>query len=234
MLTYKPGDSPAHRLDPRAKLAVQFGFAAAAVAHTTPVGLAALTPVALGALAAAHTSPLAALRAFRYPVALLAVAPLVEGAAAGAPWFVVGDAVPTALASYRVLLVLLVSAAYVRTTPARDSRAAIQHTVPGRAGALLGIGVAATFRFFPLLRRDVTGVREAVRARLGGERPARERMQLVAVAALNRAFRRADTFGLALRARCLSWNPTLPALQFRRRDRAVTALAAALAATAVL
>lgn len=234
MLTYEPGSSPAHALDARAKLAAQFGFATAAFAHTTPRGLLLLTPVALGTLAAAHTSVLGTLREFRLPLAFLVTAPLLEGLALGAPWFVVGDAWSTALASYRVLLVLFVSAAYVRTTPVRDSRAAIQRTVPGRAGQFLGIGVAAVFRFFPLLRRDLSRTRDAVRARLGDERPARERMRLVAVAALNRAFRRADTFGLALRARCLAWNPTLPELRFRRRDWATLAAAVALAGTAGL
>jgi biotin transport system permease protein len=229
MLTYEPGDSLAHGLDPRAKLAVQFGFAAAAFAHTTPRGLAILTPVALGTLAAARTSPVAALRGFRLPLLFLLTAPLLDGLALGPPWFVVGDAASTALASYRVLLVLLVSVAYIRTTPVRASRAAIQRLVPGRAGQFLGIGVASVFRFFPLLRRDLSRVRDAVRARLGGERPVRERMRLVAVATINRAFRRADRFALALQARCLAWNPTLPELDWRRRDWAALAVAAALA-----
>ncbi|MDL0128925.1 energy-coupling factor transporter transmembrane protein EcfT, partial [Halobacterium salinarum] len=46
-LAYRPGGGVLHRLDPRAKLALQAGFAAAAFAHTTILGLAALTPVAV-------------------------------------------------------------------------------------------------------------------------------------------------------------------------------------------
>jgi len=230
MLTYVPGDSLAHGLDPRAKLAVQFGFAVAAFAHTTPRGLALLTPVALAALAAARTSPVAALWGFRLPLAFLLTAPLLDGLALGPPWFVVGDAASTALAGYRVVLVLLVSAAYIRTTPSRESRAAIQRLVPGRPGAFLGVGVASTFRFFPLLRRDLSSVRDATRARLGDRRPVRERMRTVAVATLNRAFRRADRFALALQARCFAWNPTLPELRWRGRDWVALAAATALAA----
>lgn len=48
MLTYEPGDTLAHRLDPRTKLAVQVAFAAAGFAHTTPAGLVALGVVAAG------------------------------------------------------------------------------------------------------------------------------------------------------------------------------------------
>ncbi|MDL0125389.1 energy-coupling factor transporter transmembrane protein EcfT, partial [Halobacterium salinarum] len=38
-LAYRPGGGVLHRLDPRAKLALQAGFAAAAFAHTTILGL---------------------------------------------------------------------------------------------------------------------------------------------------------------------------------------------------
>ena len=49
-LSYVPGDSLAHEVDPRAKLLVQVGFAAAAYAYTAPRGLAALTVVAVACL----------------------------------------------------------------------------------------------------------------------------------------------------------------------------------------
>ncbi|WP_418282933.1 energy-coupling factor transporter transmembrane component T family protein, partial [Halorubrum sp. DTA98] len=140
---------------------------------------------------------------------------------------------PPTLASYRVVLVLVVAAAYVRSTPVRDSRAAIQHTVPGRAGAFLGVGVALVFRFLPLLTRDLVTAREAIRARGGGRLPVRERMRLVAVAGINRAFGRADRLGTALSARCFAWNPTLPRLSFGRGDYLVIAVGIGLLVTAV-
>ena len=217
MLSYEPGDSLAHRLDPRSKLLVQGGFVAAAYVYTTPRGLAALTGLAVCLLAAARTPPHRALWEFRFVFPFLLAAPILEGIAWG-EWFVLGEAIPPALAGYRVLLVLLVAAAYVRTTPGRDSRAAIQRTVPGRPGQFLGMGVAFVFRFLPVLRADLGRIRDGYRARLGTERPVPERMRLLVVASFNRAFERADRFAIALQTRCFSWNPTLPEIGFSTLD----------------
>ncbi len=222
-LSYAPGDSVAHRLDPRSKLLVQIAFAAVAYAYTTPGGLAALTVVAVGCLWLADGGP-SDLWAYRFAFPFLLVAPLVAGATLGTPWFRVERAVDTGLAGYRVLLVLVVAAAYVRSTPVRESRAAIQRTVPGKPGQFLGVGVALVFRFLPLLKRDLLATREAVHARAGGSLPLRDRFRLVAVGGINRAFGRADRLGTALSARCFAWNPTLPRLSFGRGDYAVTAL----------
>ena len=234
MLRYEPGASPAHRLDPRSKLCFQFGFAAAAFAHTTPRGLAALTGVTLAVLAVARTSPLAAAVDLRVALPFLVAAPLLEGLVLGPPWFSVAEARFPALASYRVLLLLFVSVAYVRTTPVRESRAAIQWLVPGKPGQFLGIGVALVFRFLPVLRDDLLRAREAMQARLGTGRPLSERMRIVATAGLRRAFARSDTLALALRARCFAWNPTLPPLALAARDLPVLVLGGALAASVLL
>ncbi|WP_254769022.1 energy-coupling factor transporter transmembrane component T family protein [Salinilacihabitans rarus] len=234
MLSYEPDDALAHRLDPRSKLAFQAAFAITALAHPTPRALAALTAVALAALAAARTAPLRALYASRFALLLLAVAPLVSALTLGPPWFDSAATVAPALSSYRVLLILLVSAAYVRSTPIRDSRAAIQRTVPGRPGQLLGVGVALVFRFLPVLRGDLRTIREASAARLGTERGALERVTHLGVLALRRVFVRADRLSLALQARCFAWNPTLPALSFSRLDVPVLGLAVVLALSAVV
>ncbi|MFB6127247.1 MAG: energy-coupling factor transporter transmembrane protein EcfT [Halolamina sp.] len=232
MLRYVPGDTPAHALDPRTKLALQGGFVAAAFAHTTPVGLAALTPLALAASLAAGLSPVRALWAYRYALVLLAVGPAVVAVELRPPGLALGEAWATALASYRVVLILLVAGAYVRSTATRESRAAVQHTVPGRAGTLLGVGVGLVFRLFPTLLSDVRTARQAMRARLGRERPLAERMRIVAVRGLARALRRADRLAVAMSARCFAWNPTLPALSFGRRDYAGLVVAAGLFAVA--
>jgi biotin transport system permease protein len=234
VLAYEPGDSLAHGLDPRAKLAVQVAFAAAAFAHTTPRGLVALTALVALLLAGAATSPVGAAIAFRFALPFLIVAPILEGIVLGPPWFAVAEAAAPALASYRVLLILLVSAAYVRTTPVRESEAAIGRLVPGRPGRALAVGVALVFRFLPVLQRDLSTVRAAMHARLGTERPLRERMRIVATGGLNRAFARADRLSLSLRARCFAWNPTLPALALSARDLPALALAAVLAVWAAM
>ncbi|THE65289.1 energy-coupling factor transporter transmembrane protein EcfT [Salinadaptatus halalkaliphilus] len=234
MLTYEPGTTLAHRLDPRSKLAFQIGFAATALAHTTLPALGALTVVTALVLAVARVPPLRTLYAYRFALVLLAVAPLVAAATFGTPWIDVSDGVTSAQASYRVLLILLVSAAYVRTTPVRASRAAIQRTIPGKPGQVLAIGVALVFRFLPVLRADLRTIREAIAARLGTERDAIERTTTIATLSLSRAFDRADRLTLAMQARCFSWNPTLPALSLSRRDLPVFGVAIVLAATALL
>ena len=233
-LTYTPGTTLVHRLDPRSKLAVQAAFALAAFAHTTPRGLVVLTGLAALVGAAADLSPRETAREFRVVLPFLVLGPVVEGATLGSPWFVPADAAGPALASYRVVLVLVVSAAYVRTTPVRESRAAVEWAVPGKPGRTLGLGVALTFRYVAVLRSDLRRTREAMRARLGDRLPVRERMRIVAAAGLGGAFDRSDRLALAMRARCLSWNPTLPRLRFGRNDGVALALSTVLLAWAVV
>lgn len=234
MLVYEPGSTVAHRLDPRTKLGVQLGFAVAAVAHTTALGLVLLTLLTAGILAVARLSPIETLYEFRFVFPFLLAAPLLEGLVLGAPWFMLAEAQGPALASYRVVLILLVSAAYVRTTPARDSQAAIRRLVPGRVGVVLGVGTGLVFRFLPVLRDDLGRIREAIAARLGSERSLVERIQIVATAGFARSFDRADRLGVALRARCFAWNPTLPALAFSRTDLPGLGLAVALLLWAIV
>ncbi|RDI71652.1 energy-coupling factor transporter transmembrane component T family protein [Halopelagius longus] len=232
MISYAPGDSPAHRLDPRTKLGFQAAFALAAFAHTTPRGLAVLTVVALGVLAASRTPLLGTVRAYRAFLPFLVAGPLLAAVTLRPPYVVPEAAVYPALSSYRVVLVLLVSTAYIRTTPVRDSRAAIQRVVPGRVGVLLGAGVGFVLRFLPLLKRDLTTIRSAMDARLGDRRGLYERIRLIAETGLRRLFLRSDRFALALQARCFAWNPTLPELSFSRADVAGLAATAALVAAA--
>ena len=234
MLVFEPGESIAHRFDPRTKLLVQVAFAVAAYANTSPRGLVVLSVVTGAILLAADTRPLVALSAFRFPVALLVAAVILEGLTLGSPWFSAAEAWPPALAAYRVVLILLVSAAYVRTTPVRETRAAIERLVPGRAGRFLGLGTGLVLRFLPLLRADLARSRDAARARLVERRPLHERMRIVAIGGLRRAFSRADALALALRARCFAWNPTAPEIRFGRLDPVGWLLAAGLVLAALV
>lgn len=218
MVTYLPGDTLANRLDPRSKLLVQFGFAIAVFTTTEPLVLAGLAIVPVAALAAARLSPLAVVRSFWFVFLILAFGPLIATVTWGDPWLVPEQAIPSVIAVSRVALVLFVSAAYIRSTPIRDSRAAVQRLVPGRAGQLLGVGVGMTVRFVPLIRQDVASVRDAITARGGGTRSIVERGRLIALGGLRAAFERRDRLALALQARCFAWNPTLPALSFSWLD----------------
>jgi len=229
MLTYERDGTLAHRLDPRSKLLVQVGFAVAAFAHGSALALGALTGLALLALAAARLSPLRVLRTYWFVVVLLAVTPAFAVVRFGPPWLAPGAALDSLVAGYRVVLVLFVSGAYVRSTPVRATRAAIQRHVPGRPGQLFGVGVGLVFRFFPLLLGDLKSARAAIRARAGDRRSTLERTRRLALVGLGRALGRADRLALALRARCFAWNPTLPLLAFSPLDYPVLALAVALA-----
>jgi len=234
MLGYEPGETLAHRLDPRTKLAVQLTFAVAGFAHTNPRGLVVLTGVTVLALASARLSPVAVVWNYRFLLPLLLAAILLELVTLGPPWVDFAAAVDPLLASYRTLLIVGVAAGYVRTTSARESRAAVQWAIPGKPGRLLGAGVGLVFRFLPLLRRDVAAIRDAEKARLGDERSSRERLKTVGAAGLRRAFGRADRLALALSARCFSWNATLPRIRFRAVDVPALLLAGGLAAAAVI
>ncbi len=234
MLTYEPGETAVHGLDPRSKLVFQLGFATTAFAHPTPQWLVGLSVLALLVVAAARAPPFRTLWALRLPVVLLVVGPFLQSVRLGPPWFSTAALWPPLLAGYRVGLVLLVSAAYVRTTPIRETRAAIGRTIPGRSGQFIGVGVALVARVLPVLRADLGRTRDAMYARLGERRRLDERMRIVAVGGLRRALERADRLALALQARAFSWNPTLPTLSFRGRDYALTAAGAVLAASAAV
>ena len=78
MLSYTPGDSLAHRLDPRTKLLAQAAFAAAAFVYTTPRGLAAFTLVTAVFLVAGRLSPVRAIRGYLPALPFLAAGPVVS------------------------------------------------------------------------------------------------------------------------------------------------------------
>jgi biotin transport system permease protein len=234
VIAYAAGDTVVHRLDPRTKLFVQATVAVAAFAHTTPRGLLALSAFVVAVCWLAATPLVDSLRTYRAFLPFLVAGPLLEGATLGAPWFVPADAVTPVLASYRVVLLLLLSTAYIRTTRVRESRAAIRWLLPGRAGVVLGAGVGFVLRFLPVLRDDLSTIRSAMDARLGSERSLRERIRLIGVTGLRRVFARADRFALALRARCFAWNPTLPRLDPTWRDGPALAVGVALLAWAIV
>ena len=233
-IAYRPGDTLVHSLDARAKLAFQVGFSLAAVASLAPRWLAGLAVVATVALALSRVSPVRVLRAYWFVFAILASGPVLAAVSLTRPRFAPGQAVEPTLTALRVALVFFVGAAYVRTTPVRETRAAVQRHVPGRIGRLLGVGMALTVRFVPLLRSDLTAILDAMRARLGDRRSLVDRGRLIGIGGLSRAFTRADRLSVALRARCFAWNPTLPTLRFRRRDYVVAALGVGLACTPLL
>jgi len=230
MLTYTPGNTVVHRLDPRTKLGFQFAFALATFTTLTLPRLAGLAVVGLVSIYLADTTVRAVVRAYWIILLVLAAGPLIAGVTLGPPWVEAGPALASVRSVARIVPLLFVSTAYVTATPVRDTRAAIQRTIPGRPGQLLGVGVALTFRFVPVLRADLRRVRDAIRARGGDTRSIHERSQRLTTLMVVRALRRSDRLSVALQARCFAWNPTLPRLRFSRLDLPVWLLSAVLAA----
>lgn len=218
MLQYTPGDSVAHRLDPRSKLAFQFGFAAAVFAFPRPLWIGSMTVVALAVLLATGASLRQTLRAYWFVILLLFLGPVIAAVTLGPPWVDLDRASKSVLAVARVVPVIFVSAGYIYTTPVRETRAAVQWLVPGKLGRLLGVGMALTFRFLPVIREDVFRLREGIQARGGANRPFHDRVRRIAVLSVARALERSERLSVALQARCLAWNPTLPRLAFSRAD----------------
>ncbi|WP_330632864.1 energy-coupling factor transporter transmembrane component T family protein [Halocatena halophila] len=234
MLSYAPGSSVAHRLDPRTKLFVQIAIAIAAFAHTTPRGLLILTAITGIVLVSADLDPRGVLRELRWLLVLTTMGPVFSVLVFGPPWIDLYRAIDPAMASYRVLCLLLVSVAYVRTTPVRDSRAAIEWFIPGRLGRGLGLGVGLVFRLLPVLLADVSRLRMAIDARAGTQRPLHDRIRRLTLGSLRRLFDRVETLTMALQARCLSWNPTTPPLGFEVIDWPALVLAFGLLGWAVV
>jgi biotin transport system permease protein len=234
MLSYAPGETVAHRLDVRTKLVFQVGFAVAAFARPTPERLAALAVLAGFVSLAGRLSPLTVARSYWFVFVILLLSPVSAVVSLGPPWIDPALAREPLLAVARVVLVLVVGSVYVRTAPVRATRAAIQRHVPGRLGQALGIGVALTFRFLPVLRRDIRSIRDAIAARGGERRSVIDRARFIAVGGLGRALARADRLSLALRARCFAWNPTPPTMRLSTRDYPVLALGVALALSPLL
>jgi biotin transport system permease protein len=234
MLTYTPGDSAIHRLDPRAKLFFQFAFAAAAFLGPSVPRLVALFALGVGCLQLAGLAVRRVVRTYWIVLVVLSLGPLIAGLSVGTPGLSPARARDSLQSVARVVPVLLVSAAYVHTTPVRETRAAIQRTVPGRTGQLLGTGVGLTFRFLPVVRADLRTIRDAIAARGGDRRPIYRRASRIATLAVGRALDRSDQLSVALQARCFAWNPTLPPLSFDRRDYLVVVLAFGLLLLAVL
>jgi biotin transport system permease protein len=234
MLRYTPGETLAHRLDPRTKLAVQVGFAVAAFARASVPWLLGTTACGLAVPVISGVSLRRTLRAYWFVLLFLAIGPLVAALTLSPPWIDLDRGARSLRAVSRVVPVLFVSGAYIHSTPIRDTRAAIQRTIPGRPGRLLGVGMALTVRSFALVSDDIARIRDAVRARGGSNRPVHDRVRRIAVLSVARAFTRRERLAVALRTRCFAWNPTLPRLAFSRLDYSVLLLAVGLTITPLL
>ncbi|GGL47587.1 energy-coupling factor transporter transmembrane component T family protein [Halocalculus aciditolerans] len=231
-LTYRVGASFAHSLDARAKLLAQAGVAVAAYAWPGRTGILALAVLVLVVGVAARLPPAATARAYALPAAFLLFGVATRALTLGAPWVDVNAGLAALEHAFRVAVVLVAGAAYVRTTPVSETQAVLA-AVPGKPGRVLSAGVGFVLRFLPVLVADLKRAKEADDARLGSESALHERMARIASTGLRRVDARSERFALALQARCFAWNPTHPERRARPRDYAVVALAVALLASPI-
>ncbi|QZA89640.1 energy-coupling factor transporter transmembrane protein EcfT [Salinarchaeum sp. IM2453] len=234
MISYEPSDTIVHRLDPRGKIIFQSAFALAVFVQSEPRWLLLFGAIAVVCLYLARCSVLATLRGFWFPLLILSLAPLFAMISFRPLAIDPQSALEPAKAGVRVIFVLFVSAAYIRTTPLRESRAAIQRLIPGRIGTFIGVGFGLVVRLFPAIRRDIQTLRKAEAARLGTERSIIKRAQTLGVGGLQAAMDRSDQLSRALQARCFAWNPTLPELTFACRDYVVIAASFLLVLTVIV
>lgn len=217
MLTYRPGNSIAHNLDPRTKLFLQACFALPVI-YAAPPTLALITIGVLAMLSLSRLSLFRTIYTYRYVGLLLLLAPVLEGLTLNPPWISLTPMLPPALASYRVALLILISAIYIHTTSPQDSRAAVQQLIPGKPGQFLGAGVMIIFHVFPQLLSSIKQRRQAMETRLSDTRPLHRQIELLTTNVLTLLFHQSDQYSTALRTRCFAWNPTLPHLEFNRID----------------
>lgn len=210
--------NPLRRVDPRSKILVQIAVVAAAYAHTEPLPLLLLTIGTVAFLRVGGLTVISTLWEFRAVAVFLAIAPFLAAVTPRFPFLILADGIETTLASYRVLLLVLISVAIVRTTTPREAEAAVRWGLPGKIGRVIGLGVGLVFRFLPVIRAEAIRTKRAITLRGGAGRPLHERMRLVGMVTFIRLLNRADRIDQAMRVRCLAWNASIPRLTFSRID----------------
>lgn len=219
--SYRPADTPLHRLDARVKLAC---LLAATVALFAAHGTLALAAMAVAVLAAARLGGLSArelaqgLRptAVILAFSLLANAFVADGTASLTLVGPLGISYPGlargALAVGRIAVLVfaaLVLSATTSSTAVADALTSLMAPL-GRLGVPVGdiaMTVSIALRFIPLTAEELARIRDAQRARgvdfAQGSVPARVRRWLSVLAPLVVAlFRRADDLAQAMAERC--------------------------------
>ena len=207
-----------YRLDPRTKLGLQLAVVVVAFGKTEPIPLLILSGAIGGILVHSNMSISDLLADLRYLIAFLSIAPILGALQLGAPWVDLHGAIQPGLAAFRVLLLVIVGIAIVRTTPTRELQAAIWWMIPGKPGRAIALGVSLVLHFLPIIRREVVQTRQAIALRGGDRRPLHEQLRLIGIVVIVRLLERTDRVSNAMKARCLSWNPTVYPLQWSRID----------------
>jgi energy-coupling factor transporter transmembrane protein EcfT len=232
---YRDEETFLHTVDARAKLvalvAVSFGLTWASAAATAAVGI-----VAYAAARSAGVGVRELLRDVRLVLFILVVGTVARSLSD--PAGIVAGAAAGAVASGRFVVIIALAYVVSATTHPEDVRLAVESflaPVPHVEESDWGTMFSTAARFFPLVFEESRRVREARKARLGGERSWYSRVRSTAFTLLIRTFRRADTLALAVEARGYSSQRTsLRKLEWKRHDTGMVVAAGVVAVLAFL
>ncbi|MBM6676564.1 energy-coupling factor transporter transmembrane protein EcfT [Olsenella uli] len=242
---YAPGDTVAHRLDPRAKLVLLLVATVAAFAAGAPWGLALAAAGLVVALVASRTSPATVLLGLRPAAVILGVSVLSNALVlTGGPGFSLEGLARSAAVVCRIALVVGFALSFSSTT----RPPAIADALASLMGPLrrLGVPVGAlamsssiALRFIPLAVEEVDRIRCAQRARgarldEGGLLARLRGWGQVLVPLVASLLRRADELASAMVDRCYTGEQTALLGPLAGRDRAALALGALWAAATVV
>jgi len=221
-------------VDPRVLLSAQVAVAIAIFAHPPRTALA-LGVVLVAGLYLWVRPEWSHLRGpLRIAGGFLMVAPLVAAVQLAPPGIDLDGFSRAAVASARVLLVLLCGLLLSWSQSPRQMRMAVSGIIPGRPGRLAGVGVWVIATFVPHLRAEARTLHRAWLLRCGFQRSTVERLATLGRVTLSALIERAEVLIRALLLRCLSWRPTAPTRPLMAADVAILLLSALLAASPLL
>ena len=216
---YSAGDSPAHRLDARAKIAFVLAYFIAAFLADDAVGFACIIAAAVLSLAASHMGirqAFSTLRPFRWLIALVVVVDMLFTSAgqvlasAGPISITAGGVMLAAESVLRFCCLMLGTAALMRTTSPADLTEGARFLLSPLAkvgvnteNGALALGM--TFRFIPLFAEEFARIKAAQESRLacfsGGAVQRLASYVSVFIPLFANAFRRADSVAFAVLSR---------------------------------
>jgi len=221
---YSPGESALHRLDPRTKQALLVGISLVSVWGGF-VFLATLSFLLLLSFRAAGLRVTTLLREIRYFLFFLLFVFAVRALTLEQSWIPsvsMQKGVSAMVVCWRLLSIVLMGILLVATTRTAHIRASmIWYLKPApfvnekMAATMVGMVV----RFIPMILFRANEVSDVFRSR-GIERRKKPLFRLISftIALFRRVFLDADTFALAMQARCYDERRTVPALRFSRID----------------
>lgn len=249
---YCPGDSPVHRMDPRAKLLLGFAFIVIALVAQDFPSLAVCAAFTLAFFLAARL-PLGKVARSAGPLAVIAVVAavlnlfVVQGGAVLVDWGFLriseAGVHQCLFVAVRVTIMLLVMTLVTMTTMTLDLAEAFEHLLrpfarfgfPAHEASMV-MGIA--LRFLPQFMQEFAIIYQAQASRGAklAESPRQGALRMLSsliVPLFTSAFRHSDTLSLAMEARCYhggTGRTRLQPLRFTVRDAAATGVMALLLA----